>query len=179
MGSMDTEASQNAVPGGNLTKPVLIALGALLVGHMFSKAGDAVAQPAPEADETRSGGNLGGFLGKIFSQIQPQTQPPIQTEPVSAEMGGLGGLLQQLTQAGHGEKVNSWVNQGDNLPIAPEHLGEVLGQGKLADLARQAGISEQELLAQLSQALPTVVDQLTENGTMPNMQQLLKIFSPA
>lgn len=36
MGLFNNDTSNTPVPGGNLTKPVLIALGALLVGRMFS-----------------------------------------------------------------------------------------------------------------------------------------------
>ncbi|TIU84505.1 MAG: hypothetical protein E5W06_16095, partial [Mesorhizobium sp.] len=57
----------NAVPGGNITKPLMIALGALLVGKMLSGRSEeqpAEAQaPAPTPAGTSADGGLLGGLG--------------------------------------------------------------------------------------------------------------------
>jgi uncharacterized protein YidB (DUF937 family) len=42
-----------------------------------------------------------------------------------------------------------------------------LGPNIIKTLAERAGMSEEELLRQLSQALPGVVDKLTPNGRLP------------
>jgi len=137
----------DAVPGGNITKPIMIALGALLVGKLLSGGGGQpdtpAAQPAgtPQADD-------GGLLG------------------------GLGGLLGKLTEAGHGNTVDSWVKPGPNQPISPGNLGNALGSQTISDLARQAGISEDELLQQLSHVLPGVVDKVTPQGQVPSLSEL-------
>jgi uncharacterized protein YidB (DUF937 family) len=95
----------------------------------------------------------------------------------NAGSGGLGGLLDQLKQAGLGDKVESWVGGGNNAAIEPDQLGNALGQNTISDIARQAGVNEQDLLAELSAALPGIVDKLTANGQVPDMQQLLKMLS--
>ena len=87
-------------------------------------------------------------------------------------MGGLGGLLDRLTSAGHGDAVGSWVGPGQNMPIQPNNLGSALGQTTVSDLARSAGMSEQELLMQLSRVLPGVVDKLTPDGRIPSTAQI-------
>jgi uncharacterized protein YidB (DUF937 family) len=129
----------DAVPGGNIAKPLMVALGALLVGKMMS--GSSAAPPV----------------------VAPMPGGASQPQP-----GGLAGLLDRLTGAGHGEAVASWVGPGENRPIQPDNLGSALGQTTVSDLARSAGVSEQELLAHLSRVLPGVVDKLTPSGRIPN-----------
>ena len=94
-------------------------------------------------------------------------------------LGGLGGLLSQLTQAGHGQVANSWVGPGQNAPIQPGQLGSALGQTTVSDLARSAGMSEQDLLAQLSRVLPGVVDKLTPDGRVPSQPEIVSRWNQA
>lgn len=142
----------DAVPGGNISKPLMIALGALLIGKMMNR-GDA----SPPAAAT-----------------QPGAVPP--SAAGGGFLGGLGGLLERLSGAGHGETANSWVGTGQNAPIQPTQLGSALGQTTIAELARSAGMSEQDLLAQLSRTLPGVVDKLTPNGRVPSQSEIQSIF---
>jgi len=81
--------------------------------------------------------------------------------------GGLSGLVQQLEKAGLGHLVQSWVGTGENLPISPAQLQQVLGGGQLAGLAGKLGLSPEVLAQQLSHVLPHVVDGLTPNGQVP------------
>jgi uncharacterized protein YidB (DUF937 family) len=104
---------------------------------------------------------------------QPQAASP---GPQAGLFGGLGGLLDRLSQAGLGSTANSWVGPGQNAPIQPAQLQSALGQTTISDLARHAGMSEQELLAHLSQALPGVVDKLTPNGRIPSQNEVQSIF---
>lgn len=82
-------------------------------------------------------------------------------------LGGLGGLVEKFTQGGMGDIVNSWVSTGQNLPISPDQLSQVLGNDTLAHLAQQLGMGQGDLGAQLSQLLPQVVDKLTPQGQLP------------
>jgi uncharacterized protein YidB (DUF937 family) len=148
----------DAVPGGSIAKPLMIALGALVVGKMLS-GNSAPAQPAappynPMPQPPQGGGFFGGLAGGGLA-------------------GGLGGLLEQLNQAGHGEVANSWVGPGQNAPIQPGQLGSALGQTTVSDLARASGMSEQDLLAQLSRVLPGVVDRLTPDGRVPSQPEIM------
>jgi uncharacterized protein YidB (DUF937 family) len=140
----------DVVPGGNIAKPLMVALGALLVGKMMS-GGSAPTQASPS--------------GQL-------SQPPQS----GGLLGGLGGILDRLSNAGHNEAVNSWVGHGQNAPIQPDRLGSALGQTTVSELARNAGISEQELLAGLSRVLPGVVDKLTPDGRIPNETEVRSAF---
>ncbi|MEZ2332246.1 YidB family protein [Mesorhizobium sp. RCC_202] len=143
----------NAVPGGNITKPLMIALGALLVGKMLSgRGGDQPAEaPAP-------------------------TPTPAGTD-ASADGGLLGGLLGKLRDAGHGNVADSWVGTGQNQSINPGDLGSALGPAVIREIAQRTGMDEQELLKQLSTALPGIVDKLTPNGQVPQQHQVASAFN--
>jgi uncharacterized protein YidB (DUF937 family) len=82
-------------------------------------------------------------------------------------LGGLGGLLEQFTRGGLGDVAKSWVGTGQNLPISPDQLSQVLGGDMLGQLAQQLGLGHQETASQLSQVLPQVVDHLTPGGQLP------------
>lgn len=214
MGINNNDSSNVPVPGGSLTKPALIALGALLVGHMFSGKSDNQQSQANNQDAQPSGGGLGdllggllgggqsgstqvgheqtgaqagglgGLLGGLLGSVmgggtaagQAAAVPGSGNASGGLAGGGLGGLLDQLTQAGHGDKVESWVGSGSNAPIAPDQLGSAIGKNTMSDIARQAGVNEQDLLNELSAALPGIVDKLTADGKVPDMQQLLKML---
>jgi len=86
--------------------------------------------------------------------------------------GGLGDLLRQFQQSGHGDTANSWVSSGPNKPISVDDLTNVLGADQINTLIAQTGLSRDELLAGLSQHLPEVVNQLTPAGRLPNESEV-------
>ncbi|MEP9374111.1 YidB family protein [Mesorhizobium sp. KR1-2] len=131
----------DAVPGGNIGKPLMIALGALLVGKMLS------------------------------GKSQPQQGEPAQSGE-GGLLGGLQGLLEKLRDSGQGAAADSWVGTGQNKPIAPEDLGRAIGPQTIKAIADRAGMSEDELLRQLSMALPGVIDKLTPDGNVPRPDQI-------
>ena len=88
-------------------------------------------------------------------------------------MGGLGGLLQQLTQSGFGQQADSWVGTGANEPLPPQAWSKVFRPEQLSAIASQAGLSEDEARHGLSQLMPEVVDRLTPQGQLPPADQLL------
>jgi uncharacterized protein YidB (DUF937 family) len=137
---------RSAVPGG-IGKPLILALLALLAsGALFgrgSKEGSATKGPQAAPDE-----GAGGLLG------------------------GLGGLVDKLQKGGLGDVVNSWVGHGQNQPVSTNQLGPALGPDIIKTLAQRSGLSEEELIRQLSQALPGLVDKLTPHGRLPTLAEL-------
>lgn len=81
--------------------------------------------------------------------------------------GGLAGLVAQLSQAGLGDIVQSWVGQGQNLPVSGDQLAAALGEGQLGRLGQAAGLDVSQLGPVLAQVLPGLVDQLTPQGRLP------------
>jgi uncharacterized protein YidB (DUF937 family) len=146
MANLD-DTIRNAIPGGNIAKPLMIALLGLLASGTLFKSGGTQSSPAT-----------------------PQ-QPPA-SEGFGDLLGGLGGLLERFQQSGHGNVINSWIGSGQNQPVQPGQLGTVLGPNIIKTLAQHSGLSEEELTKQLSQILPGVVDKLTPNGRIPTLAEL-------
>lgn len=86
--------------------------------------------------------------------------------------GGLGGLLNAFQQSGHGDVAQSWVGRGENRPIEPNHLMDALGPDTIDQLQQQTGLPRDQLLSELSQTLPDVVDRLTPEGRLPTDDEM-------
>lgn len=82
--------------------------------------------------------------------------------------GGLGGMVEQFQRGGLGDVMNSWIGTGQNQPISPDQLGNVLGGDLLGQLTQRTGMDQGDLLGQLSQLLPQMVDQATPEGRIPD-----------
>ena len=91
--------------------------------------------------------------------------------PAGSILGGLTDLIGKLS-AGGVPQTNSWVGHGPNEPVQPGQLGSALGQNVLAELAQRTGMSQQELLSQLSTVLPQIINHMTPNGRMPTLADL-------
>jgi len=85
---------------------------------------------------------------------------------------GLGDLLDQFHGAGKGDAARSWVGSGQNEPIAPHELSQVLTSEQIDFLTQRTGLSREELLAGLSEQLPSVVDGLTPAGRLPTSEEM-------
>ena len=80
----------------------------------------------------------------------------------------LGDVLDRFRNAGAGAKVDSWVRQGPNEPIEAQEVESAIDEETLSSLSQQTGLSREELLARISQALPEAVDKMTPNGEIPS-----------
>ena len=90
----------------------------------------------------------------------------------SGDAGASGGspldiLLGQFKGKGMADTFGSWVGTGENKPISPEQVKDVVGNDKMNEMAKQSGLSLPELAKSLSKYLPIVVDKMTPNGKMP------------
>ncbi len=88
--------------------------------------------------------------------------------------GGLSGLVQQFHDKGLGDVVSSWVGNGQNLPISAEQIQSVLNNEHVKAFAARAGISPEVASAKIAELLPTIVNQLTPNGQVPEQSGLLQ-----
>jgi uncharacterized protein YidB (DUF937 family) len=89
--------------------------------------------------------------------------------------GGLGNLIKDLQNSGHGQAAQSWIGTGPNKDIAPSDLADALGSDTLDALSKQTGMGREDLLTGLSQQLPELVDQLTPNGRLPTEEEASRI----
>jgi uncharacterized protein YidB (DUF937 family) len=147
---------RSAVPGGNIGKPLLLALGALLAsGALFRNRAQQsqIPQQSPSpGSEAQSTGSAGGLLS------------------------GLGGLLDTLRQGGLSHAADSWVGGSQNHPVSSNELSSALGPDLIRALAQRSGLSEEEVGNQLSKVLPGLVDKLTPNGRLPTEAEVSRIL---
>ena len=131
-------------------------------------------QPAgtPDGAAAPSGGGLGGLLqGGLGGLLGGGAG----ASAGGALSGGLGDLLKQFEQSGHGETAKSWVGTGPNKAISPNDLASALGDDKINTLAEHSGMSRNELLSGLSKNLPELVDKLTPNGRLPTEEEATRM----
>jgi len=146
-----------SVPGsaGGMGK-VMIALLPVVLAMLQSRERGRAAVP----EQTGSGGGLGDILGQVLGGS-------------ASGSGGLGALLEQFQRGGFGDQARSWVSTGRNLPIPPEAIDNVFGREGVAEIARRAGVTEEDASRGLSQLMPEVVDRMTPGGQVPDTASLL------
>jgi uncharacterized protein YidB (DUF937 family) len=97
--------------------------------------------------------------------------------------GGLNGLIAGFQRGGLGDVMSSWISSGQNQSVTPDQLSQVLGHDTVSALTRQTGGQSSDVLGQLAQMLPQVIDQLTPDGQVPasglgNTSDLLGMLGP-
>lgn len=142
-----------AAPAGGGGASIMMALLPVVLSMLASRGGGSRS----------GGGGLGDLLGQVLGGGSP-----------SGAGGGLGGLLEQMQRSGFGDQARSWVSTGQNMPISPDAIGKIFGQGGLEAIARQANLTPEQTSDGLSQLLPEVVDRVTPSGQEPDFDQLLR-----
>lgn len=185
--STDTGQPSPVVSGVGGGNRVLMALLPVLLGMLVNRQGGTAAGGGGLGDllggVLGGHGGQGGGLGDVLGGLLGGAGGNSGAGGVGAVLGGvlaggaggaggLGSLLEQFQRAGFGEQVSSWVGGGQNLPISPAAIAQVFGGEALAQVAQQAGVSETEASEGLSQLLPEVVDRVTPDGQVPNLEQL-------
>ncbi|MDA8249536.1 MAG: YidB family protein [Rhodospirillales bacterium] len=105
-----------------------------------------------------AGGRLAGQAWRTQAM-----QEAIGSSRVSG--GGLERVLHRLEEAGLGDVVRSWQGpgRGPQRRLSPQQLHAVLGNAEVARLAGRAGLTGDELTAELSQCLPAIVANLARS----------------
>ena len=163
-----TPSSQSSGGMSPMTMALLGLIAWKAFKHLTASQPGATPPSTPTPAPAPSGGSLaggGGGLGDILKG--PLGGVLGGAAAGSVISGGLGDLLKQLQQGGHGETANSWVGTGANKAISPGDLAGALGADQIDSLASQSGISRDDLLNGLSQYLPKVIDHLTPDGRLP------------
>ena len=149
MGMLDDalgSSSNPAIPGGDLSKPLIVALLALLAARYTS--GGPKEIPSSAGDNTATAAS------------NSETSP-------DGILGGLGGLFKQFQQNGFGDVVNSWIGTGPN-----DSFSKALGPQLIEKLSQRTGLSTDQITRILSQVLPGMVNQLTPQGRLPTQNEI-------
>jgi uncharacterized protein YidB (DUF937 family) len=131
------------------------------LGGLFGKR--APQETAPEA--TSSGGGLMSWLQSGLGGA------PASGTPGNVVSGGLNELLNRLQRNGLGDAGRSWIGHGTNQPVSANDIQIAAGTETLDALAKEIGMSREQLLQRLSAELPQTVDQLTPQGRVPTPEE--------
>jgi len=92
------------------------------------------------------------------------------SEALGSLLGGNGdldiaSLVQKAMNGGLAEAVQSWIGQGDNLPISADQVSALFDSDQIAAFAEKLGVGEESAKQAIADALPQVVDQATPEGS--------------
>lgn len=168
---MTNTSSAPAAGGRSGMSPVTMGLLALLayktmkgqgpLGGLFGQ-GAAGAGTAPAS----SGGGISNWLQNALGGAAAGGAGGALVS------GGLGELLSRFEQNGQGDVAQSWVGNGPNQQVSPDDVEKAVGGDTLDTLARETGISRDQLRNTLSAELPQMVDRLTPHGRVPTAQEV-------
>lgn len=99
-------------------------------------------------------------LGLGKDQKEQASLLPALIQVVNQYPGGITGLMQAFQQGGLGAIVSSWMGQGQNLPVEPNQLQQVLGSSMVNELVQKSGLDQSAVLGHLSTLLPVIVDKV-------------------
>ncbi len=133
------------------------------MGLLDSLIGGAVSQML-------GGGNKANLINLVLSMLQGGQQG-------GQAGGGLGSIIEQFTRAGFGQQAQSWVGTGANMPISPEDLMKVFGQGQMQQWGQQLGLDSQQTAGSLSSVLPEIINQLTPKGQVSQGNEFDSLLS--
>jgi uncharacterized protein YidB (DUF937 family) len=157
--AQNTPTASPGAPGGSALLSALIALLAsrALGNQQGGLGGGGLGQ-----------GGLGDVLGNILGGQATNAPGQPANAPVSA---GLDELLERFQQNGYGDIIQSWIGSGENSPISPNQLREVLGSDAVSQLSERTGMPQDDLVAEISKILPGAVDQFTPQGHLPTPEE--------
>lgn len=119
------------------------------------------------SSQQQQGGGAGALINIVAGMLANSAQGG-GAAGTGGGLGGLAGLVEQFQRGGLGDVMSSWIGTGENLPVSPDQLGNVLGGDVLDKLTQHTGMNPDDLLGQLSQILPQMVDKATPDGHIPS-----------
>jgi len=110
---------------------------------------------------------LSGGLKDVLQQGGAAAMPAMMSALLAkTQLGGLQGLVTTLQQGGLNAQVASWLSNGENLTITANQLRAALGNDKVQELARHAGLPVDDMLKLMAEHLPAAVDTASPNGAL-------------
>ena len=111
----------------------------------------------------------------------------LDTNSISSAIGGLlqgndgnldlSGIMSSLSNGNLSEIVNSWLGNGENMPIDTAQITQLLGADKVEEFASSLGLSFDSASQALSDALPQVIDKATTGEDNIVSQMLSQVGS--
>ncbi|NHN87776.1 DUF937 domain-containing protein [Acetobacter sp. LMG 1627] len=101
---------------------------------------------------------VGNAIGMdLHAKLGEQLQTLLQPDTIQA-------IVSKADEAGLGDKVRSWVGKGENLPVTPDEIRNILGNSEVQQLVAKTGLPADTLLPALAHFLPAAIDKKTPEG---------------
>ena len=87
----------------------------------------------------------------------------------SNDQGGgldIGSILANMQSGGMADMAASWLGDGENEAISSDQVTNIFGQDKISDFASKLGLSEDEAVGGLRDAIPNMVDKASSGGSI-------------
>jgi len=126
--------------------------------------GDLIKMGATMFIKSKMSGNAGSGLdmGSLVSALSGLAGGG------SSSGGGLdiGSILGKMQDGGMGDMAASWLGDGDNQDVSSSQITDIFGSDKISEFASKLGLSEDEAVGGLREALPNMVDQASSGGSI-------------
>ncbi|MGB0847217.1 MAG: YidB family protein [Thiolinea sp.] len=115
------------------------------------------------------------FQGKLDAdgdgQIEISDLVPALTGLFSNEAGDfdVSSIMSNMNAGGLMEMAQSWLGDGENQAISGDQITQMLGSEKVSAFASQLGLSEDQALGGLQEAVPGIIDQVSNGGSLMDM----------
>ena len=108
-----------------------------------------------------------GLLDSLKGALEGEALPAmLNTVLAQTQYHDLNGLVAALEKGGLGPQVQSWLGNGQNLPVTEDQLKAVLGNSQVQEFARHLGLPVDQMLSMLAKYLPDIVDKASPNGVI-------------
>lgn len=101
---------------------------------------------------TESGQQGASGIGKMMGQLKGMLG------------GDVGGVMDKLKNGGLSDHFKSWVGKGENKPVTADQVTQALGNERIAKIAEQTGMSQDQAAQNIADKLPGMVDKMTPDG---------------
>jgi len=117
---------------------------------------------------------LGSVASSILNNGNNNQSVAIQLIQVLLQsQGGIEGIIKRFQESGLEGILKSWISTDENnQPISANQVVEVVGQENMSQAAQKVGVSELDASNVLAEYLPKMVDMLTPNGQLPDLNNL-------
>jgi uncharacterized protein YidB (DUF937 family) len=110
-----------------------------------------------------------GLFDSLKGALESEALPTmLNTILAQTQYHDLPGLVAALEKGGLGPQVQSWLGNGQNMPITADQLKAVLGNTEVQTFARQMGLPVDQVLQLVAQYLPEIVNKASPNGVVQN-----------
>ncbi len=174
---VSSQLGGNQTQGGGLDA----VLGGLLGGQQQSASptdlGGILGSVLGGGQSSQGGlGGLGGLLGANQGGGMNKSALLVALLPVVLAFiqknGGLSGVMSKFNGAGLQSQAQSWVNvDSANDGLDANDVMQLFGDSQISQVCQQTGASQGEVCQGIAELLPTVVNELTPEGSLATEPQ--------